>query len=514
MTQINVNGIPKEMRDQDQWVGWNYAWRKDRKGNLKRTKEPIDAKTGCKASSTNPKTWSPFGEAWKRLEAGDVDGIGFCFNDDYIGTDLDKAVDDDDKLKPWAEVIVKDSGSYTERSPSRKGVHIIIRGSLPVDWRGLNRNYEDGKIEIYCRSRFFTVTGDVFGGLTEILDSREIAKALYRRIDGLKPDRNAHGNRRRDRSAIPLLGMEAQLEVALRDPVFRQLYAGDISGNNNDTSAADLAFCNKAVFYFGPDPQVIDAIFHRSGLMRDKWDRDDYRRMTIDKAIEGTPETYQDNGRPHDERRPDDDGDADSNDSDEEKPKPPATLKNAVRAIQDRHLSYVYYDEFLRRPMTGTPAREWTDADDRELTVTLQSAPGFSRIGLEIVRQAALTVAYRNRRNCVKDWLESLTWDGEVRIEHFFKVHFGAKASSYTRAVSKNFWLSIVARVYQPGCQVDNTVVLEGPQGIRKSSALRVIGGEWFAEQHEAVTLADSSKFFRERSSLKFRNWMPSAGRM
>ena len=46
--------------------------------------------------------------------------------------------------------------------------------------------------------------------------------------------------------------------------------------------------------------------------------------------------------------------------------------------------------------MTGNPAREWTDADDLELTITLQGMRGFSKIGLEIVRNAAVTVAFRN----------------------------------------------------------------------------------------------------------------------
>ena len=95
-----------------------------------------------------------------------------------------------------------------------------------------------------------------------------------------------------------------------------------------------------------------------------------------------------------------------------------------------------------------------------------------------------MTVAFRNRRNCVRDWLESLKWDQVPRIEHFFENHFGADP----RAASANFWISLVARVCRPGCQVDNMVVLEGPQGIRKSSALRVIGGEWFTEQHESAT--------------------------
>jgi predicted P-loop ATPase len=172
------------------------------------------------------------------------------------------------------------------------------------------------------------------------------------------------------------------------------------------------------------------------------------------------------------------------------KPKnPPANLRNAVRAIESLNLTDVYYDQFLQRLITDS--REWTDADDRELAIHLQSLPGFTKIGVETGRLAALTVAFRRQRNCVKDWLDNLVWDQEPRIDHFFEDHFGAKDTTYMRAVSRNFWISMAARVCRPGCQQDHMIVLEGVQGIGKSSALRLIGGEWFCEQHEAVTGKD-----------------------
>src|SRR5262249_23158256 len=108
-------------------------------------------------------------------------------------------------------------------------------------------------------------------------------------------------------------------------------------------------------------------------------------------------------------------------DSPDEEPKPPkraASLKNAVQIIQNLNLVDVHFDTFLQRLMTGS--REWADADDRELAIRLQSEPGFAKIGLDIVRQAALTVAYRRSRNCAKDWLDTLEWDQESRIDRFF----------------------------------------------------------------------------------------------
>lgn len=102
--------------------------------------------------------------------------------------------------------------------------------------------------------------------------------------------------------------------------------------------------------------------------------------------------------------------------------------------------------------------------------------------------QAVIEVAYRHPRNCVTEWLDTLVHDGTARLETFFSDHFGASNNEYTQAAGKNFWLSLVARAYRPGCKVDNMIVLEGAQGIGKSQALQAIGGTWFAEMHESAT--------------------------
>jgi putative DNA primase/helicase len=138
--------------------------------------------------------------------------------------------------------------------------------------------------------------------------------------------------------------------------------------------------------------------------------------------------------------------------------------------------------------MTGKPAREWSDADDISLALYMQRDIGLPRIGREIVSQAVVAMAYRNERNCVRAWLEALEHDWTSRVDSFFSDCFGADETEYTKAASRNFWLSMIARVFEPGCKVDNMIVLEGAQGVGKSTALQVIGGEWFAEQHESAT--------------------------
>lgn len=169
---------------------------------------------------------------------------------------------------------------------------------------------------------------------------------------------------------------------------------------------------------------------------------------------------------------------------------PLTTLSNAVVILEnDPALAgLVWFDEFLGRLMTGDPAREWGDADDSHLQIYMQRDIGITRIGRDVVSQAVLTMAHRHPRNCVRDWFDSLAHDGVERIGAFFSDYFGAEDNEYTRSASRNFWLSMVARIYSPGCKVDNMIVLEGAQGLGKSTALQIIGGDWFAEQHESAT--------------------------
>jgi predicted P-loop ATPase len=169
---------------------------------------------------------------------------------------------------------------------------------------------------------------------------------------------------------------------------------------------------------------------------------------------------------------------------------PAPNLNNAVTVLElDPKLKgRVWYDTFLNRLLTGEPAREWTDVDDIELTLYMQRETRLVKMGKETVQQGVRVVAEKNKRNCAREYLDALKWDGVGRIDHFFEDHFGVSENEYTRAVSKNFWISMAARIYRPGCKCDNMIVLEGAQGIGKSSALEAVGGPFYCEQHESAT--------------------------
>ena len=82
----------------------------------------------------------------------------------------------------------------------------------------------------------------------------------------------------------------------------------------------------------------------------------------------------------------------------------------------------------------------------------------------------------------VRAWLDGLRWDGRARLDFLFSAYFGTEDSPYTRATARCFLIAMIARVRAPGCQVDTMPVLEGEQGVRKSSALRALAGDWFVD--------------------------------
>lgn len=167
--------------------------------------------------------------------------------------------------------------------------------------------------------------------------------------------------------------------------------------------------------------------------------------------------------------------------------------EDTVLRVLERHpemQGLVWYDEFLQRVMTmgHTAPREWGEADEGRLLSAFQRELGIARIKPNHVRIGVLTFAYGHPRNCAKDWLKPLKWDGIERISAFFPDYCGSADTAYARAVGRNFFVSMVARVFEPGCKVDNMIVLEGAQGGGKSSMLEAIGGAWYSVQHEQVT--------------------------
>lgn len=111
----------------------------------------------------------------------------------------------------------------------------------------------------------------------------------------------------------------------------------------------------------------------------------------------------------------------------------------------------------------------------------LAAGEWLQKIGIQaagrVPEQAIKRVAVEFKFDPMREWLESLKWDGVSRIDTWLIDHLGADDSPYVRAVASKMLIASVARIFEPGCQVDTVGLLEGDQGIGKSSALREMYG-------------------------------------
>lgn len=113
---------------------------------------------------------------------------------------------------------------------------------------------------------------------------------------------------------------------------------------------------------------------------------------------------------------------------------------------------------------------EWFDAQKIRLTKSM-------------VTDAVDSIAYENRYDSCKDWIDSLEWDGETRIDDFFEDHLKVEPiADYTKMSSRKFWLGFLMRCLDPGCKFDNYYIFEGRGGIKKSTLLETICPRWFKD--------------------------------
>lgn len=235
--QVNYNNIPEEMRVLPQWVCWRYEERNSKKP----TKVPYDPKTGNMASVSEPATWRSFDECvWATTAQGtSYDGIGFMLsaNDPYTIVDLDKAKDETE-LKRQMKVF-EELSSYSERSPSGDGLHIIVKAKIPQGRRRCN-------IELYHDSRYMTMTGNVYFN-APIIERQNVIDMIYNQMGA------GNGAKYYDKEGKPETQSDAEIiEMALNAEngvKFRELHEGRWEGLYSSQSEADFAYIDILGFY-------------------------------------------------------------------------------------------------------------------------------------------------------------------------------------------------------------------------------------------------------------------------
>lgn len=224
-----------------------------------RKKRPVNPITGWDASPTDPATWGSHATALAMVTRQQADGVGYVLTADApeMCIDLDHCIDAHGTVEPWAMEIVEALNSYTEVSPSGTGLHIWVRASVPG-----NRK-RSGKIEMYDRDRYMTVTGRPLPGYNRpIRDAQAQVGALYARV--FTQTEHAAST-----APVTLTLDDHEIVDRLqreRDGKAARLLDGD-TGSSPSPSEARAALAWKCCFY-SDDVDQVERIVRTSGLFK------------------------------------------------------------------------------------------------------------------------------------------------------------------------------------------------------------------------------------------------------
>jgi predicted P-loop ATPase len=174
---------------------------------------------------------------------------------------------------------------------------------------------------------------------------------------------------------------------------------------------------------------------------------------------------------------------------------PKALLANAIAALRESPAWFgvLAYDEFALRTTACAPLpwdmnvptwstkRAWSQHDDLMVAEWLQRQ-GIC-VNAAVAAQAVEAVAKDRLLHPVREYLDGLEHDGELRLEKWLHLYLGVARNPYTEEISQSMLIAAVARIFEPGCKVDTIPILEGPQGARKSSAVKALFYPWFTDE-------------------------------
>lgn len=501
----NVNPLVMRYGSESMWVTWRY-----KEANGRKTKIPHQA-NGQMAASTNPDHWSTFDEI-----ASKGSNVGIVFRPDrlLLGIDLDHVLVNGKIEHEEAQSIfelVAEADTYTEVSPSGEGLHLYLEIDAPLS---LVTNRK-GPYEAYTDGRYFTVTLDPFGEPRDVRkvspeEAMEILSIIGYPWGAKEAAPSEVGDKevpspRRDADTIVRKMLSAKNGQAIE-----KLMGGDVSGHDDDNSKADMAFLTHLAFWTGRDASMMESIWTSSPLgQREKTqERKDYRDRTIAVAISQCKEVYETKA----------DRIARENPEIEflfviSKEKDRILLQNTENMcrILRHHADFegsFRYDSFSNSYETRLGGRwrplEDNDAVEVQTAISILFPDHFGKVGKDMVYDAVIKVSKENAVDSATDYVTSLVWDGEARLDSWLSRTYGTPDDAYHRAVGSNWLKGLVKRIVEPGCKFDYVLVLEGAQGSRKSTSLSVLGGPWHVETTMSTENKDFFMQFHGKTVIEF----------
>ncbi len=292
---VHAAPLPTTLTARDHWVVWK--WETTAKG--KRTKVPVNARTGRLAKANDPATWSTYAQATRAYRDGRTrkvyGGVGFVpiAGGTITFIDLDHCRDaKTGEIEAWALAELERFDSYSEVSPTGTGLRIWILATLPV---ALGKDgAKAGDYEAYSARHFGTVTGQHLVDTPLTLEARQEAldafAAAHFTLKAKTPPRSPlAGTGTAAPTRLDDEALLAKVRLAKNGAEILALFAGDTSGYPS-TSEARLGLLDRFAFY-SHDPAQLDRLMRRwPPLDLDKWER--LGASETDKAIAWTPDMY------------------------------------------------------------------------------------------------------------------------------------------------------------------------------------------------------------------------------
>lgn len=497
----------EELKKLPLWVNWKYV---ERKGT-KKSKAPINAKTGGNAMPNNPDTWCTHQFASWHTDKNKCDGVGVMFSglgNGYMlcGVDIDNHANTVGGNPLQAEILELFSGTYAEKSPSGNGCHILFMLSesyveqLKKVWAKYHNKKSEEDIECYISgitNRYFTYTGDIIADypITDMSAALQtfLDKYMLREQPKIK-----------DKSTVPpaptpaVLDIAAMLDIARGSKsgaAFSGLYdGGDTSAYSGDDSAADLALCQMLAFYLQGDYNKIDTAFRSSALMRDKWEREDYRSATINKAINSCNKFYtppQPKNNTYTEERG----------RENKKKLPPLDLDGFREWITGRYeLSFDAVRHETDFGAIENKGHEYFKALNFPTYLEQELQRDFSTgINISAIERYLNVIVGENVKNPLLDSIKAVKWDGVKRLQQVFDIlHIEDKLS---KIFLYKWFLQAIAMLHNG----DNgkkfapefVLVLQGRQGTGKTRFFQHLCPQNYWGEGETVDPRDKDTLIR-----------------
>lgn len=344
--KLQTENIPEELKKLPQWILWRYEIVTKPNGEKYVSKPPkwLDGELVANSKSTDSSTWKTFENAVYDIEKANkrmtpeytIDGVGFVFveGSGYVGIDLDDCISPDGSIKQWAlEIILSMPQTYWEYSPSGTGVKGIIKGTKKTD--KCSRHYHDGKVEIFSKERYFTVTSNkmpqapcfcgeyqnelealcdkVFSGDKPTLSPTPTPTPsdMFTGANTTPPPKHTvdipsgtistgkkvegwdivQSRKLSDQELLSLAGKSKNGDK------FQALWNGNThgyigKGGMADHSAADMGLMNMLAFWTAKDKNRMVSMFMSSKLFRPGEKADGYVERTAERAIADTRKTF------------------------------------------------------------------------------------------------------------------------------------------------------------------------------------------------------------------------------